>query len=43
MLIEPVLRYFVMKDLVVDYGRRIKAPDGKGDSEDADAELGEDS
>jgi succinate dehydrogenase/fumarate reductase-like Fe-S protein len=43
MLIEPVLRYFVMKDLVVDYGRRIKAPDGKGDSEGADAELGEDS
>jgi succinate dehydrogenase/fumarate reductase-like Fe-S protein len=43
MLIEPVLRYFVMKDLVVDYGRRIKAPDGKGDSEGGDAELGEDS
>jgi succinate dehydrogenase/fumarate reductase-like Fe-S protein len=45
MLIEPVLRYFVMKDLVVDYGRRIKVPDGQGESEGAadDTELGEDS
>ncbi len=45
MLIEPVLRYFVMKDLVVDYGRRIKAPDGHGESEGAtdDTALGEDS
>ncbi len=45
MLIEPVLRYFVMKDLVVDYGRRIKAPDGHGESEGASDEtaLGEDS
>jgi hypothetical protein len=37
MLIEPVLRYFVMKDLVVDYGRRIKAPVGP-DDRDAAAE-----
>ena len=27
MVIEPAPRYFVMKDLVVDYGRRIKAAD----------------
>jgi succinate dehydrogenase/fumarate reductase-like Fe-S protein len=41
MVIEPVARYFVMKDLVVDYGRRIKEPrgapaeptDGAGDDE----------
>jgi succinate dehydrogenase/fumarate reductase-like Fe-S protein len=28
MVIEPVARYVVMKDLVVDYGRRIKEPKG---------------
>lgn len=37
MLIEPVLRYFVMKDLVVDYGRRIKAPAGSN-AQDATTE-----
>jgi succinate dehydrogenase/fumarate reductase-like Fe-S protein len=42
MLIEPVLRYFVMKDLVVDYGRRIKGPDGQAGSE-SPADDGEDS
>jgi hypothetical protein len=45
MLIEPVLRYFVMKDLVVDYGRRIKAPAGPGGGDTAveDDVVGEDS
>ena len=33
MVIEPVARYVVMKDLVVDYGRRIKEPRG-GDAPD---------
>jgi hypothetical protein len=31
MVIEPAPRYAVMKDLVVDYGRRIKSTDGPSD------------
>jgi 2Fe-2S iron-sulfur cluster binding domain len=43
MMIEPAPHYVVMKDLVVDYGRRIKLGDGSGsDSGDVDARTGRD-
>jgi succinate dehydrogenase iron-sulfur subunit len=34
MVIEPAPRYFVMKDLVVDYGRRIKGSAGPSDDDE---------
>ena len=44
MIIEPVARYVVMKDLVVDYGRRIKEPrTGVAGEPDAGAEDEEES